>query len=200
MTETLVRNMKHRNFIVHTAESADSAAKIVLQIIGERSVGIGGSITVKQLGLYDALRARGNEVHWHWEAPNGDASLERKKAIESDVYLCSANALLEDGRIVEIDGTGNRVCGLLYGPPAVILVVGRQKICSDLESAISRIKTDNCPFNARRLGLSTPCAITGKCADCRTAARMCNATVIIEWPMRIHKEFHVVLVDEDLGL
>ena len=200
MNKTLIQNLKGRDFHVHEAETAAQASQIALALIAERSVGIGGSKTVKQLGLYDALTARGNEVHWHWMADASEKQKERDLAIGCEVYMASANALLEDGRIVEIDGTGNRVAGLLYGPPCVILIVGKQKICSDLDHAIMRIKHDTCPENARRLGMKTPCAATGECHDCRTSARMCNATVIIEYPLRIHKEFHVILVDEELGL
>lgn len=200
MDAILMENMRKRNFTVHEAKNAEEAKAIALSIIGERSVGIGGSKTVRQLGLYDALKAQGNIVHWHWTVDKEHKKEERDLAIGCDVYMCSANAVLEDGRIVEIDGTGNRVAGLLYGPPCVILLVGKQKICADFDSAIERIKRDTCPENARRLGMPTPCAKTGECYDCRTPARMCNATVIIEWPLRIHKEFHVVLIDEELGL
>ncbi len=200
MNADLIRNMERRNFLVHTAANAEEAKAIALSLIGKRSVGIGGSKTAKQLGLYDTLTGQGNEVHWHWMVDKAHKQEERDRAIRCEVYLASANALLEDGRIVEIDGTGNRVAGILYGPPYVILIVGNQKVCPDFDSAIARIKRDACPENARRLGKKTPCAATGICADCRTQERMCNATVLIEWPLRIHKEFHVILVDEPLGL
>ena len=200
MENELIQNLKRRNFQVHEAADAAEAKRIALELIGARSVGIGGSKTVKQLGLYDALTERGNEVHWHWTVPKEEKQRERDLAIRCEVYMCSANALLADGRIVEIDGTGNRVAGLLYGPPCVILIVGKQKLCGDLEDGIARIKRETCPENARRLGMDTPCARTGECHDCRTSARMCNATVIIEYPLRIHREFHIILVDEPLGL
>lgn len=200
MYEELIRNLSARRFTAHLAENADQAKELALSLIGDRSVGIGGSRTVKQLGLYEALTDRGNEVHWHWVADAAHKREERDLAVGCQVYMASANALLTDGRIVQIDGTGNRVAGMIYGPPCVILIVGKQKICPDFDSAIARIKRDACPANARRQNLPTPCAKTGQCYDCRTDARMCNATVILEWPMRIHKEFHVILVDEELGL
>ena len=200
MYEKLIQNLSARHFTAHLAKNADEAKAIALSLIGDRSVGIGGSRTVKQLGLYEALTERGNEVHWHWVVDAERKKEERDLAVHCQVYMASANGLLTDGRIVQIDGTGNRVAGMLYGPPCVILIVGRQKICSDLDSAIDRIKRETCPENARRQNLPTPCAKTGRCADCRTDARMCNATVIFEWPMRVHKEFHVILVDEALGL
>lgn len=200
MNNALRKRLEDRCFLVHEAENGQQAKEIALSLIGQRSVGIGGSKTVKQIGLYDALTAQGNEVHWHWTVDKEHKKEARDRAIASDVYICSANALLDDGRIIQIDGTGNRVAGLLYGPPCVILIVGKQKLCPDYDTAIARIKRDACPENARRLGVNTPCALTGVCHDCRPPARMCNATVIIEYPLRIHKEFHVILVDEELGL
>ncbi len=200
MYEDLIQNLSARRFTTHLAKNADEAKSIALSLIGDRSVGIGGSRTVKQLGLFEALTEQGNEVHWHWVVDAARKKEERDLAVRCQVYMASANALLADGRIVQIDGTGNRVAGMLYGPPCVILIVGKQKICPDLDSAIARIKRDTCPENARRQNLATPCAKTGQCHDCRTDARMCNATVILEWPMRVHKEFHVILVDDILGL
>ncbi len=200
MYEDLLKKLAGRRFTAHLARNAEEAKELALSLIADRSVGIGGSRTVKELGLCEALTDRGNEVHWHWLADAAHKKQERDLALGCQVYLASANALLTDGRIVQIDGTGNRVAGMLYGPPCVILIVGKQKICPDLDSAIARIKRDACPANARRQNLPTPCAATGQCADCRTDARMCNATVILEWPMRIHREFHVILVDEELGL
>ena len=200
MYEDLMRSLKARRFTPHLAKDADEARQLALSLIADRSVGIGGSRTVKELGLYEELTARGNQVRWHWVVDAAHKKEERNLALGCQVYMASANALLTDGRIVQIDGTGNRVAGMIYGPPCVILIVGRQKICPDLDSAIARIKRDTCPANARRQNLPTPCAATGQCHDCRTDARMCNATVILEWPMRIHEEFHVILGDQDLGL
>ena len=200
MNRELLQRLQDRRFVVHEAATGEQAKALALALIGKRSVGIGGSKTVKQIGLYDALAAQGNETHWHWTVDKEHKKQERDLAVASEVYVCSANALLLDGRIIEIDGTGNRVAGLLYGPPCVILIVGKQKLCPDYDTAIARIKRDACPENARRLGVDTPCAATGVCHDCRPPARMCNATVIIEYPLRIHKEFHVILVDEELGL
>lgn len=101
---------------------------------------------------------------------------------------------------MNIDGTGNRLACLCYGPTCVILVVGKNKLCNSYIEAIERIKSDACPSNARRLGLSTPCALTGKCTDCKGSGRMCNVTLISEYPTRLQSEFHVILVDENLGL
>ena len=132
--EGLVKALKARRFLPEVFDTAAEAKAAALEIIGTKSVGIGGSATVRDMGLAEALQANGNEVYWHWLA------------------------------------------------------------------AMDRIKRDACPTNARRLGLDTPCARTGQCHDCRTAARMCNVTFILEAPTRPVKAFHVLIVKEDLGL
>ena len=198
--EALVKALKDRRFLPEVFDTAAEAKAAALGIIGTRSVGIGGSATVRDMGLAEALQANGNEVYWHWLAAKEAKQAARDKALNADVYMCSANALTTDGRLVNIDGTGNRAAGLIYGPHEVVVIVGKNKIVNGLDEAIERIKRDACPANARRLGLDTPCAKTGQCYDCRTAARMCNVTFILESPTRPVKAFHVLIVKEDLGL
>lgn len=196
MKEILNRN----HFICEVFETPEAAKAAALSLIGTRSVGIGGSKTVKQLGLDTALIEQGNEVHWHWLSDKALKHETQMQAFHSEVYLCSTNAVTENGTLVNIDGTGNRVASLLFGPPTVIVIIGKNKLCGSLEDAVSRIKREACPENARRQGLKTPCAATGECHDCDTSARMCNATVLLERPLRIHRDFHVFLVDAALGL
>ena len=189
--EALVKALKSRRFLPEVFDTAQEAKAAALRIIGSKSVGIGGSATVRDLGLAETLQANGNEVYWHWLAA---------KEAKADVYMCSSNALTADGRLVNIDGTGNRAAGLIYGPHEVVVILGKNKIAGSLDEAIERIKRDACPQNARRLGLDTPCAKTGQCYDCRTEARMCNVTFILEAPTRPVNAFHVLIVKEDLGL
>ena len=189
-----------RRFLPQVFDTAAEARAAALQIIGKKSVGIGGSATVRDMGLAEALQANGNPVYWHWLAAKEAKQAARDKALGADVYMCSSNALTTDGRLVNIDGTGNRAAGLIYGPHEVVVIVGQNKIVTGLDEAMDRIKRDACPTNARRLGLDTPCARTGQCHDCRTAARMCNVTFILEAPTRPVKAFHVLIVKEDLGL
>ena len=196
----LTKALASRRFLPEVFDTAEEAKAAALAIIGGRSVGIGGSATVRDMGLAEALQAKGNEVYWHWIVAKEAKQAARDKALNADVYMCSANALTADGRLVNIDGTGNRAAGLIYGPHEVIVIVGKNKIVNGLDEAMERIKRDACPGNARRLGLDTPCAKTGKCYDCRTAARMCNVTFILEAPTRPMKAFHVLIVKEDLGL
>lgn len=199
--DALLKNLKGRGFLPQLLPNAAAARDAALAIIGNRSVGFGGSATVRDIGLYEALAAQKNTLYWHWHAPAEDRIAVEREAQAAEAFVSSANAVLTDGRIVNIDGTGNRVAGLIFGPPVVIVIVGRNKIVDGgLDAAMERIRRDSCPENARRLGLHTPCAQTGICADCRTRARMCNVVAIHECPTRVAEEFHVLLVDEPLGL
>lgn len=199
--DQLLKNLKNRGFLPQLLPDAAAAREAALAIIGSRSVGFGGSATVRDMGLYEALLERGNAVHWHWFAPKAEKIPVERAAQAAEAFLTSSNAVLTDGRIVNIDGTGNRVAGLIFGPPVVVVIVGNNKIVDGgLDDAIERIRRECCPENARRLGLDTPCAKTDVCADCRTRARMCNVVAIHEFPTRVAQEFHVLIVDEPLGL
>lgn len=192
-------NLKKRRFLAEVCPTAAAACARILEIVGDRSVGIGGSRSVSEAGVYEAFAAHGNTVYCHTLVPPEEKDAMRHAALCADVYLCSANAITADGVIVNIDGTGNRVSGTLFGPKTVIMLVGRNKLVADIAAGIQRTKSDCCPKNARRLGLKTPCAQTDQCADCTSPARMCNATVIHEYPTRNVDAFHVLLVDETLG-
>lgn len=196
----VAKKLNARGFLAEIAKTPEEAKNLILNYIGDRSVGIGGSATVRDLGVYDALIERGNTVYWHWKVEKPRVEQTRINAIAADVYLCSSNAITEDGRLVNIDGTGNRLAGMIYGPKTVILAVGRNKITKDCESAIARIKRDACPGNARRQGFQTPCALTGECHDCHPPARMCNVTAITEYPSRRHEAYRIILIDEEMGL
>ena len=200
--KAVVEKMKNRGFLAEYCRNAEEARARALEIIGSRSVGIGGSVTVRTLGIADALKEKNIPVYWHWLVDKSETKAERGRAIAADVYMCSANALLEDGRIVNVDGTGNRAAGVIYGPDTVIMVIGKNKLVagSSIDEAITRVKNSACAKNAIRQGFDTPCAKTGKCVDCRCPQRMCCVTFIHETPLKCQKAFHVLLVDEELGL
>ncbi len=200
MFDTVIAALNARGFHCTFVENAAEAQALALQKIGSRSVGFGGSKTVNDLGIYELLQAQGNPVYWHWKV---EASRKREMlelAEKTEVYLCSTNAITEDGRLINIDGTGNRAAAMFFGPPTVLVIAGINKLVKDYDEAIARIKRDACPANARRLGLSTPCAITGHCTDCKGKARMCNVTTIMEYPTRYVEDFEIILVNEKLGL
>lgn len=161
-------------------------------------IGIGGSMTVEELGLFDLLIQKGKNVYWHWKEKPENIRAVLKKAAFSDVYLTSSNAITEEGRIINIDGRGNRVSAMAYGPEKVIIIAGKNKICKNDRDAMERIKTVACPKNARRLKLNTPCAFTENCSDCKSEQRMCNVISIIEGNIS-GSNIQVCLLNEDIG-
>lgn len=192
LSEQLAKN----GFKVKTFKNLAEAKKELLnQIKEEDSIGIGGSITIDELDIYDDLKNRGNEVYWHWRQDVEDAA---KKAINTDVYLTSTNALTMDGKLINMDGNGNRVASMIYGHRDVYVVTGKNKICKNYEEAIERIRNIVAPMNAKRLKLDTPCAHTGVCSDCDSKQRICRAEVVL------HKNPNttniiIYLIDENLG-
>ncbi len=192
----LEKVLSKNGFIVKKFNSILEAREDLLsQIEKEESIGIGGSMTIQDMGVYEDLKNSGNEVYWHWKK---DVENAVAKAINTDTYITSTNALTMDGKLVNMDGNGNRVASMIYGHKDVYIVVGRNKICKDYEEAIERIRNIAAPMNAKRLNLSTPCTYTGKCMDCNSPQRICKTEVII------HKKpgatnIHIYLVDEELG-
>lgn len=164
---------------------------------GDR-VAMGGSMTLEELGVYEALLAAGHQVLWHWRVPVQQGDQLRREAMTADVYLTSSNAVIRDGRLLNIDGTGNRVAAMFFGPGRVIVIAGRNKLAADFQAALERIKTVAAPKNAVRLKREVPCRFTGRCQDCRSPERMCQVTVCIENRL-VGRELEVWLVDQDLG-
>lgn len=190
------KNLENRGFRVHRFASGAEAAEFLVQTLHGTSIGIGGSVTIDTLGVYDRL-CGSNEVFWHWK---NHAPETRERAGNAKTYLCSANGVSENGEIVNIDGFGNRVAGTIYGPERVFLVVGRNKIAPDLTGAIDRARNIAAPLNARRLNRHTPCAVgEPRCHDCRSPEKVCGVMTVFFMPPTSIKEFHVILVDEDLG-
>lgn len=198
MTNTIYALVR-KGFPVHHAATQAEAKSIVMGLIPEgASVGFGGSVTIREMGIYDDLKAQGHPVYWHWMNDEPKPGVFTKAA-QADVYLTSSNAITADGCLVNIDGTGNRVGAMIAGPKQVIVVVGTNKLVpGGVPQALARIKSVACPQNARRLGLDTPCAALGRCdaANCRKS--MCNVTSVIERPVGGHK-ITIVLVDEEMG-
>lgn len=197
--ENAVKNLNKHGFRAQLVPNAITAKGIALALIGGGSVGFGGSVTVRDMGLYEELQRQGNAVYWHWKCTPAEIPAVHAAAHTADVYLCSANAVLETGALLNIDGTGNRVGSLICGPKKAIVIAGRNKLCTDYDEALARIKAVACPQNARRLNLKTPCAATGICTDCSSPQRMCHVTALLERPTNALPEFHVLLVDEDMG-
>ena len=190
------KNLEGRGFRVHRFATGAEAADYLVQTLHGTSIGIGGSVTIDTLGVYDRL-CGSNEVFWHWK---NHAPETRERAGKAETYLCSANGVSENGEIVNIDGFGNRVAGTIYGPERVFLVVGKNKIAPDLNGAIDRARNIAAPLNARRLNRHTPCAVgEPRCRDCCSPEKVCGVMTVFFMPPTSIKEFHVLLVNEDLG-
>jgi L-lactate utilization protein LutC len=197
--EQVKKNLEKNGFDVEILSNKEAVKEALLkEIPTDAVVGFGGSVTLKDTGIYQALTERGNKTLWHWETEPEKRGAVCKEALFSDVYLSSANALLEEGEILNIDGNGNRVSALFYGPKKVILVIGKNKIVGDYEAGLERIRTIASPMNARRLNRKTPCATLNRCTDCDSPDRMCMVTSLIEKkpPTMAYK---IYLVDEELG-
>jgi hypothetical protein len=199
MIQGVMKNLHDRKIENKYFGSREELVEELLKEISiEEIVAIGGSGTVESLGIYDKLIERGNDVLWHWKVGPEKRMEIFKKALFSDVYLTSCNALTEDGRILNIDGNGNRVAAMFFGPKKVRIICGVNKIAKDYDDAMNRIKTVACPQNARRLERKTPCAVTENCSDCKSPDRMCTVTTIIEQKPPF-VDFKVYILNEDIG-
>jgi len=198
----VVKALERRNFTsVYCATASDAAEYILKQAEGAQTVGFGGSMTVSDLQVTEPLQSMGKELLIHGNpnlTPEEKMTVMRRQ-LTCDLFLASANAITIDGVLVNVDGVGNRVAAMIFGPKKVILTVGRNKIVDGgIEDACKRVRQQASPPNAMRLGKNTPCAITGMCADCASPDRICNVTAVFERkPQRT--DFHVLVVNDDLG-
>ena len=193
--EKAIRNLELRGFGVKHFASAQEAADYLTGAIKNCSVGIGGSQTIDALGIYDTL-TESCEVYWHWKTPG-----VQTQAASTDVYLSSANAITADGQILNIDGRGNRLAAMVYGiGKTVYIVAGTNKICPDFDSALSRARNTAAVQNMRRFDGDQPCHTVGRCLDCRSKSRGCNALLVLWGQMMDMAKVEVVLIDEPLGL
>ncbi len=194
--ETIIRNLAKRNMEGYYCETADDARDLILSMVGEQdTVSWGGSVTLNQIGIKEKLK----NVIDATKAPAEKAYEERRRTLTADVYLTGTNAITMKGELVNIDGTGNRVAAMCFGPERVIVVAGVNKIVEDEAAAISRIHTDACPPNCIRLGKNTPCAATGKCGDCLTPGQTICAYTVTTRFSSIPRRIQVILVSESLG-
>lgn len=192
--EKTIKNLKARGFGASYFATSSEAAAYVAGQIHNSTVGIGGSKTVEAIGLGQQLAAD-NEVAWHWLKPGHDTHVA---ALTADYYISSANAISEDGEILNIDGTGNRIAATVFGHKKVFIIAGTNKLCPDFASALDRARNVAAVKNAQRFETKTPCTVDGKCHDCRSPQRICNALTVLWRPMN-NMETEVVLIGEELG-
>lgn len=195
----VVEQLKRRHFDAHYCQTGEEAAALVLSLIPEGDVvAWGGSETVNQLGLLPLIK----ETHPVIDRDSAATPEERvelmRKALLCDTFLMSSNAITEDGQLFNIDGNGNRVAALVYGPKSVIVVAGMNKVAPTFEDAVSRARSIAAPFNAQRFPLDTPCSKTGSCADCLNKNSIC-ASMVRTRICRPEGRIKVVLVGEELG-
>lgn len=192
------KNLRERGFQVRCFETASEAAAYLDSQIDGQTVGFGGSVTLKQMGLYELL-SRHNHVYWHLRVPEGEQKKARLLANGASVYLSSVNGLAETGEIINIDGTGNRVASVFYGHEKVYLIAGENKLEKDYDSALWRARNIASPLNAKRLGVNTPCAVKGdRCYDCKSPERICRGLAVL-WDKPKGAEYEVILIHEELG-
>jgi L-lactate utilization protein LutB len=200
--ERTIHALKKNNFeALFVSDSKTAFEEVMKRIPDGATVGVGGSVTLTQIGLLDALGKRNIQlISPAQQAKNMDERMDLfRKSFSSDFFLSSTNAITEDGKLFNVDATGNRVGAMFIGPKKTIIVSGVNKIVKDIETAEKRVKEWTAPQNAKRLGRKTPCVETGVCADCSSPDRICNIYVTLaKRPSRT--EVVVILVGEKLGI
>ncbi len=199
MFANIEAELKKKGYCVCTFENKESAADYLNGQIDQKTVGMGGSVTIHQMNLFPML-SKHNTVYWHDEKPNNMSIMEtRTAASRAEIYISSVNGISEAGEIVNIDNTGNRVAAISYGPAKVYLVVGINKITPNFESAVYRARNIAAPLNAQRLKRKTPCAVKGdKCYDCKSPERICRNLSVL-WNKPTGAEYEIILINENLG-
>jgi len=198
--EFLIKNLEKRNMTAYYCPDSSRAVEKVNSLIKENSaVSWGGSMTLNEVGILESLEKRNLTLLDRAKAESRKEVEEiYHKALNSDYYLMSSNAVTQSGKLINIDGTGNRLAALIYGPKNVIVVVGMNKVVIDEDTALKRVKNQAAPKNAVRLNKNTPCAETAKCHDCQIKDTICCQTVITRRSARKNR-IKLVLVGEELG-
>lgn len=194
--ENVKRNLEKNGFEAEIFNTSKEVNQYLLDDIKENtSIDFGGSITVEQIGTYEVLEEAGHDLYWHWKSVK-ENTLDRKH--NSNAYITSTNALTEDGKLINMDGTGNRVAAMIIGFDTVYVITGKNKIVKDEKAGRDRIRNIAAPLNAKRLNRKTPCAHTGVCTDCDSPDRICKAEVILH-KNPSNTKIKVLIVDEELG-
>ncbi len=197
----VVENLRKRDFAASYFPTIDAVNRSIIKTIPQSaSVGVPGSVTIRELGIIGKLKERGNRVVEHWKrglTEKTDREVRHEEAC-ADYYLTSANAITREGDIINIDGVGNRVAAMIYGPQNVFVIVGYNKVVCSVDEGIRRSKEIAGVMNAKRVDAKTPCATTGICVDCNAKQRICRVTSIIQYrPWQTNIE--VFLVNQHLG-
>lgn len=197
LAHTMIKGLNLRNMQGYYAKDKEEALKIALDLIEQEStITMGGGMSIDEIGLKQALKT-GN-YHFIDRDEEQDKRKAMLAAYDADWFLASANAITQDGVLVNIDGNANRVSAIAQGPHHVLLIVGMNKVCADVDQAMKRARNVAAPMNAQRFDIHTPCKQTGTCLDCKSPDTICCQFLITRYskhPGRIH----VILVNDDLG-
>jgi L-lactate utilization protein LutB len=200
LAERTVQALKKNGFHSIYVESKEEAMNFILYHVNTgTSVGIGGSVTIKSLNIHHNIIEKGAIILDHSEGSTEEEQLEiMRKELTSDVYLCSTNAVTLDGHLINVDGAGNRVAAMTFGPKKIIIIAGVNKIVKDDDTAFERLKFIASPQNNKRLKLNNPCVNSGTCMDCKSEKRICRIYSVVKMkPMR--SDISVIIVGDNLG-
>ena len=197
LAEHVIKGLNSRNMTGYYAKDKEEALKTALELIPKgSSISMGGCMSAQEIGLVSTLQS--GEYHFI-----DRSKMEPREALlaayDADIFLASANAMTDDGILVNIDGNSNRVSCIAQGPKKVIFIVSMNKICSDLDSAMKRARNIAAPANAQRFDIKTPCKLTGRCSDCKSPDTICCQFLITRYSRHTDR-IHVILVNENLGL
>ncbi len=197
LAQKVIKGLQSRNMSGYWAESREEALRIALELIPEgSSIAMGGAMSANEIGLVEAVK------YGSYRFIDRDKASDRRAAMlaayDADVFLSSCNAITDDGVLVNIDGNANRVSAIAQGPKKVVMIVGMNKVCPDVDSAMKRARNVAAPINAQRFGLSTPCAKTGACMNCKSPDTICCQFLITRFSRHAGR-IHVILVNDDLG-
>ena len=196
LAQKVIKGLESRNMTGYYAADKEEALEKALELIPMgSSITMGGCMSAVEIGLVEAVKDGDYDFIDRYAGDRREAEL---KAYGADVFLASANAMTEDGEIVNIDGNSNRVSCIAYGPKKVIFIVGMNKICNDLDAAMKRARNVAAPINAQRFGLSTPCSKTGACMNCKSPDTICCQFLITRFSKH-EGRIHVILVNDNLG-
>ena len=200
VAEKVIKNLQRRNLEGYYAKDKEEALKIALSLIPEGStIGWGGSVSFAEIGLKDAVKnGNYNCIDRDTAKDPAERKALMKKCLTSDVFIMGTNAISEDGQLVNIDGGGNRVAALCYGPDSIIVIAGMNKLVKTLDDAISRARNVAAPINCQRFNSETACHVNGACGDCNAPGCICSQIVITRNSLPKGR-IKVILVNENLG-
>lgn len=196
--ERTAENLRKNRMEAYLVKTKVEAVDLIEQLVpAGQSVACGGSTTLAEAGVMDLIKS-GRYEFWDRHAPGADREEMQLRAFGCDTYFASTNALTENGELINVDGYGNRVAAMIYGPKSVIVLAGYNKIVPDIEAGFERLRLWASPANNKRLSIPNPCTKTGKCVDCKSENRIC-CSYVIHRQQRIQGRIKVILVAEQLG-